>query len=131
MPDTSQEPDGLFQIPDDLPRKGLFVEPVVVASLKALDPEVNDDGTVRARFRLTVKDAEGKRCPDIYVQARIEGPERSGTGTANTDIMGAAEFRMTGPPGRYAIEVLDVAAGGLAWDRNAGTVVVDCRAEAL
>ncbi|MBW3662245.1 MAG: hypothetical protein KY469_04020 [Actinobacteria bacterium] len=120
MPDTSREPDGLFQIPDDLPRKGLFAEPLVVADLRALEPESRGEGELRVRFRLTVKDAEGRRCPDIYVQARIDGPERSGTGTANTNVMGAAEFRMTGPAGRYAIEVLDVGAGGLDWDRDAG-----------
>ena len=125
MPDTSREPEGLFQIPDDLPRKGLFAEPLVVSDLRAFDPEPRGDGEVRMRFRVTVKDAEGRRCPDIYVQARIHGPERSGTGTANTNVMGVVEFRMTGPAGRYAVEVLDVAAGGLTWDRHAGPITCE------
>jgi hypothetical protein len=111
----------LEKVPDDLPKAGLFVEPVVVA-LQAPQAEALDDGSSRVTFRVTVKDAEGKRCPDVYVEATIAGPERTATGSATTDLMGQARFRMTGPAGRYAITVEDVAAGALRLDRDASVL---------
>ncbi len=120
-----REPDPdhvLEQVPDDLPRDGIFAQPLVVARLQAQDPEPQADGTIRVGFRATVKDAEGKRCPDLNIQARVTGPEREATGETTTDLMGQARFRMTGPAGRYRIEVLDVAAGGLTFDRDASVL---------
>lgn len=116
-PHVLADPDA-GPVPDDVPKRGLFVEPVLVTTLAAREPEALGDGSFRVAFRAVVKDAEGRRCPDLAVDATITGPERSGTGTATTDLMGAVTFRMTGPPGRYAIRIDDVAAGGLELDRK-------------
>lgn len=107
--------------PDDLPKRGLFAEPVRVTSLTALDPEVLDDGQHRATFMVEVRDADGRRCTDISVQARVTGPERARTVQGTTDLLGRIRFRMTGPAGSYAIHVTDVAAKGLDWDADAGS----------
>lgn len=115
-------PADLVRVEDSHPKDGLFAQPVVVASLTAGEPEPRDDGQVRVTFRATVKDAEGRRCPDLAVEATIAGPDRTASGEATTDLMGAVRFRMTGPAGRYEVTIDDVAAGGLAWDRDASTV---------
>jgi hypothetical protein len=110
----------LQPVTDDLPRDKLFTQPLVVAVLTATEPEPQADGGVRVTFRATVKDADGKRCPDLAVDATIAGPERTASGMAHSDLMGNVKFRMTGPAGRYTITIDDVAAGGLAWDRSQG-----------
>lgn len=120
-PQVLDDPDA-GPVPDDVPKRGLFAEPVVVASLEAKDPEDVGDDRVRVTFRAIVKDAEGRRCPDLAVDATITGPERDASGTGTTDLMGAIRFRMTGPPGAYAIRIEDVAAGGLELDRDASTL---------
>lgn len=102
--------------PDALPKTGLFAEPVRVASLRALDPEPQPDGRVQVTFLVEVRDAEDRRCSDLAVEAHVGGPERAGTVSGTTDLMGRIRFRLVGPPGDYAIEVRDVAAGGLAFD---------------
>lgn len=123
MPEEhDQDGPRLRPLPDDLPRDDLYVEPLVADDVRVLAPTVLDDGRTRVAFRVTVRDAEGKRCPDLAVHARIDGPHRSGLGMAHTDLMGRVTFRMTGPPGSYALEVTDVAAGALAWDRAASVV---------
>lgn len=114
-------PAALTKVPDDHPKDGLFAQPLVVSALTAADPEPCDDGSIRVAFRGVVKDAEGRRCPDVAVEATIEGPERTATGMARTDLMGSVRFRMAGPTGTYTITIRDVAAGGLAWDRDAST----------
>jgi hypothetical protein len=101
--------------PDGLPRTGLFAEPIVVTRLDAPEP---DEG--RAVFLAEVRDAEGRRCPDVAVEATLTGPERTRTVVGNTDMLGRVRFRMAGPPGTYTITVVDVGAGGLAWDAEAG-----------
>lgn len=115
----------LAPVEDSLPRDGLFEQPLVVSSLDPGDPEDLGDGLVRVTFRAVVRDAQGRRCPDLAVEATITGPEREATGTATTDLLGAVRFRMTGPPGRYAVEVVDVAAGALTWDRDRATATVE------
>lgn len=105
---------------DDLPKTGLFTEPVRVAALDVLDPEVLDDGTHRVTFLVEVRDADDRRCPDLAVEARVSGPERTSTVQGNTDLFGRLRFRMAGPAGAYTIEVTDVAAFGLRWDADAG-----------
>lgn len=102
--------------PDSLPKTGLFAEPVRIASLRALDPEPQPDGRVQVTFLVEVRDAEDKRCSDLAVEAQVDGPERGGTVSGTTDLMGRIRFRLIGPPGDYGIEVRDVAAGGLAFD---------------
>lgn len=110
----------LERVPDSHPRTGLFTEPVRVSDLRAREPERLDDGRWRVTFQVTVRDAEDRRCPDLAVEARIVGPERTGGGMATTDLLGSVQARMTGPAGRYRVEILDVAAGGLAWDAASG-----------
>lgn len=112
-------PDELVKVEDSHPKDGLFAQPLVITALTAAEPEPLPDGTTRVTFRATVKDAEGRRCPDVAVDATVVGPERSATGTATTDLMGAVRFRMAGPSGAYEATIDDVAAGGLAWDRDA------------
>jgi hypothetical protein len=106
--------------PDDLPKTGLFAEPVRVESIKVLDPELLDDGQHRVTFLVEVRDAEDKRCSNLAVEAQVAGPERARTVSGNTDLMGRLRFRTTGPAGTYRIEVLDVAAFGLTFDAEAG-----------
>lgn len=102
--------------PDALPKTGLFAEPVRIASLRVLDPEPQADGRIQVTFLVEVRDAEDRRCSDLAVEAHVGGPERGGTVSGTTDMMGRIRFRLTGPAGDYAIEVRDVAAGGLAFD---------------
>lgn len=106
--------------PDAHPKTGLFAEPVRVTSLTVLDPEPLDDGTRRVIFLAEVRDAEGRRCPDVSVEATVTGPERTRTVQGTTDLLGRIRFRTSGPEGTYRIELRDVAAGGLAWDPQAG-----------
>lgn len=120
-PHRLEDPDA-GPVPDDVPKRGLFSEPITVTSLTAKEPETLEDGRLRATFRAIVKDAEGRRCPDLAVDATIAGPERTSSGTGTTDLMGAITFRMAGPAGRYEIRIDDVAAGGLDLDR-AGSVL--------
>ena len=117
--------EGLEPLPDDMPRAGLFAEPIRVVRLQARDPEPQDDGSVIVEFRATVKDAEGKRCPDLAVEATMTGPHRTGSGTATTDLMGTVRFRMPGPVGSYRITIDDVAAGALELDTEASTMTAD------
>lgn len=110
----------LERTPDGVPKHGFFTEPIHVSALEVLDPERTDDGRQRVTFRVEVRDAEGRRCSELAVDARISGPERSRDVQAVTDLFGRVRVRMTGPPGDYRIEITDVAARGLAWDRDAG-----------
>lgn len=105
---------------DDLPKKGLFAEPIRVTTLEPLEPEVLDDGRHRVTFLVEVRDADGRRCPDLAVEARVRGPERTRTVQGATDLFGRIRFRMAGPAGTYGIEVTDVAAFALDWDRDGG-----------
>lgn len=113
-------PGELRRVPDDLPRDTLFAQPLVVtaAPLGAAEPV---DGGRRITFRVLVRDAEGRRCPDVHVEARVTGPERSAVGEATTDMLGGARFRMTGPAGPYRLDVVEVAGGALSWDRDTST----------
>ncbi|MEX0868153.1 MAG: hypothetical protein WD011_00635 [Nitriliruptoraceae bacterium] len=105
--------------PDDLPKSGLFAAPIRIATLRALPVEYLDDAA-RVTFLLEVRDAEDRRCPDFFVAVRVTGPHRTARAEATTDMFGRVQFRMTGPAGTYRIDVDDVAAGGVAWDRDAG-----------
>lgn len=131
-------------LPDGLPKTGLFAEPVRVASLRVLDPEVagdehhddqhrdeephdlpHRDDRHRVTFLLEVRDAEDRRCSDVSVAASVSGPTRTRTVQGTTDLLGRIRFRTTGPEGTYRLEVEDVAAGGLRWDRAAGPADVE------
>lgn len=119
----------LVPVPDDLPRRQLFREPIRVSDLRALDVQPSGDGRARVRFQVTVRDAAGTRCPDLAVEARIRGPERTGQGMVNTDQFGQAWFETVGPPGVYACEVLDVAAGAIELVRQDPDVVARATVE--
>ena len=106
--------------PDALPKSGLFTEPLQVAALDVLDGEVLEDGQHRATFRIEVRDVDGRRCPDVAVEAEVSGPERTRTVQGTTDLFGRIRFRMSGPAGRYDLRVTDVGAKGLAWNADAG-----------
>lgn len=112
--------DGLRPVPDDHPRDAFFTSPLRVTSLVTSVDE-HPDG-VRVSFVLTVKDAEGKRCPDVAVHARVDGPHRRATGMGHTSMMGAVTFRMSGPAGTYSCTVEDVAGGALGLDVEASTL---------
>lgn len=107
---------------DDVPR-GWIVPPVAVASIEALPAERSDDGQLRVTFFVNVRDAAGQRCPDLLVDAHVDGPERGGPGSAHTDEFGQVRFRMTGPPGRYACEITGIGAGGLEVARGDDGVI--------
>lgn len=105
--------------PDDLPKRGLFTEPIRVTKLDALEPRMEADESL-VDFVVEVKDAEGRRCPDLAVEATVSGPVRSATVQGTTDMMGRLRFRMRGPRGRYHIAIGSIAPGGLDWDVEAG-----------
>lgn len=115
----------MSRVPDDLPRGAQFDQPVRVDRIVARDAEPLDDGRYRIAFVVYVRDTAEARCPDLAVDATITGPERRGEGTAVTDLLGRATFRMTGPPGTYRFEVLDVAAGALEVDRAASALAAE------
>jgi len=125
--------------PDQLPKRGLFTEPVRVSQLTPLEPEwldtVTDDAAdaaprARVTFLIEVKDAEDRRCSDLAVDAQMSGPDRDGHVQGHTDMFGRVKVQMTGPPGRYAIEVLEVAAKALDFDRTAGPTAAEVEVEA-
>ncbi|HEX2028889.1 MAG TPA: hypothetical protein VHF25_12915 [Nitriliruptorales bacterium] len=105
-------------LPDDLPKRELFREPVRVDGIE-VGVEDLDDGRRRVSFRVQVRDADGAPCPDLAVDGRITGPHRSGEKMGHTDLFGQVRFRMAGPPGTYRFDVVDVAAGALALVRAA------------
>jgi hypothetical protein len=114
------DPDTLVPLPDSHPKQGLMAEPVRVARLEHAGTEQLEDGTHRVTFLVEVLAADGARCPAVAVEAEVTGPERTRTVSGATDMLGRIRFRMAGPAGRYGITITDVAAGGLAWDGQAG-----------
>lgn len=124
------DPSTIVGLPDSHPKRGLLAEPIRVTRLEHAETEVLEDGgTRRVTFLVEVRAADDARCPAIAVEARVAGPERSRTVSGATDLLGRVRFRMAGPPGRYSIEVVDVAAGGLDWDRTAGGTTLDVRTD--
>jgi len=123
------DPDGLVGLPDSHPKRGLIAEPVRVAGLQHATTEFLDEGTRRITFLIEVRAADDARCAAVAVEARMTGPERTRTVSGATDLLGRVRFRMSGPPGSYRLEVTDVAAGGLDWDRDAGPSDVAVEAE--
>lgn len=121
--------EGFGPVPDDHPKDAFFTSPLRVTDLTG-DTEDHPDG-MRAAFVATVRDAEGRRCPEIAVHARITGPHRLATGMGHTSMMGTVTFRMAGPVGTYTCQVEDVAGGALGLDLEASTLTatVDARPE--
>lgn len=117
------DPASIVGLPDSHPKRGLIAEPVRVAKLTHASTEPVEGG-VRVTFVVELRSADDARCPAIAVEARVRGPERERTVSGATDLLGRIRFRMTGPTGDYALEILDVAAGGLDWDRECSTVAL-------
>lgn len=114
----------LEALADAIPRRGLFAEPLRVDALVHDGTGREGDGLV-VTFAIALRDAEGRRVPDIAVEAVVHTPERHATAVGTTDLMGRLRIRTRGPAGRYRLEITDVAAGGLAWDASAGPTVLE------
>lgn len=113
--------------PDQLPKRGLFTEPVRVTQLRALEPEdagghasTTEEPRVRVTFLIEIRDAEDRRCPDLAVDARVHAPDRTGDVQGATDMFGRVKVQVVGPAGTYSLEVLEVAAKALDYDPSAG-----------
>lgn len=120
-PRPEAAPGELAPVGDDLPRGDLFAEPLSVA-VTAAEPEPRGPDRYRARFRVEIRDAEGRRCPELAVGGEIVGPERTGRGQAHTDLLGRVRFQMEGPAGTYRLRLRHVAGGALQLERPAGEV---------
>ncbi len=131
----SPEPEGgdeLRVVADDHPKDAFFTRPLVVTSLttsvedaptpSAARGAAETPSRIRVTFVATIKDADGKRCPDMAVYASITGPHRSATGMGHTSMLGQVTFRMSGPPGDYACVIEDVAGGALGLDTDASVL---------
>ena len=64
----------------------------------------------RVTFQLRVRDATGRRLPDVAVDVTVTAPHRTTSGLGATDLAGQTRFRIDGPPGTYAL-VVDAIAG--------------------
>ncbi len=112
------DPATIVGLPDSHPKRGLIAEPVRIVRVEHAETTPAEDDQHRVTFVIEVRSADDARCPSIAVEARVTGPERSRTVSGATDMLGRIRFRMTGPAGTYDLEVTDVAAGGLDWDRE-------------
>jgi hypothetical protein len=108
----------LVGLPDSHPKHGLIAEPVRVERIDHEATDTTENGQQRVTFLVEVRAADDARCPAVAVEARLGGPERERTVSGATDLLGRIRFRMSGPAGTYRIVITDVAAGGLAWDRE-------------
>lgn len=118
--------EGFGPVPDDHPKDAFFARPLRVTDLRT-SVEEHADG-VRVSFRATVKDAEGRRCPEVAVHASVGGPHRQATGMGHTSMLGTVTFRMSGPAGTYTCQVEDVAGGALGLDVEASVLSSTIRA---
>jgi len=127
------DPALLVGLPDSHPKRGLIAEPVRVGQLRHVGTETLGDGNTRVTFLVEIRASDDARCPAVSVEAVLSGPERSRTVSGATDLLGRLRLRMSGPPGSYRVEITDVAAGGLDWDRDAGPrqALADVRPEHL
>jgi hypothetical protein len=116
------DPASIVGLPDSHPKRGLIAEPVRVERIEHASTEPLDGGERRVTFLIELRASDDARCPNVAVEARVSGPERQRTVSGATDMLGRIRFRMSGPAGTYAIEVTDVAAGGLDWDRERSSI---------
>lgn len=117
-PNVTLEP-----LPDGLPKAGLYAEPIRVSRLTASD-EAHGDDKVRVTFMVEVRDAEDRRCSDLFVEALVRSPERERVVSGTTDLLGRIRFRIVGGPGDYLVTVTNVGAFGLRWDETADAVTL-------
>jgi hypothetical protein len=117
----------LVVVEDNAPRDSIFEQPLD-ASVTHHGVEAVDDDRLRVTFRVIVRDAGGRRCPELAVNATIQGPDRTASGEALTDLMGAVRFRMVGPAGTYRFQLDEVAAKALTWTSDDSVVQVEVSA---
>lgn len=108
-------PITLEPLPDGLPKRGLFTEPVRVTRLTASHEEHGID-RVRVTFLTEVRDATDRRCSDLFVEALVRSPERERLVSGTTDLLGRIRFRIVGDPGVYSTTITNAGANGLQWD---------------
>lgn len=116
------EPAELRPVGDDHPKDAFFSRPLVVTALTTKVDDVTSDSEtpqVRVSFVATIKDADGRRCPEMAVYAKLVGPHRTATGMGHTSLLGQVTFRMSGPTGDYSCAIEDVAGGALGLDEDA------------
>lgn len=111
-------PITLEPLPDGLPKRGLFAEPIRITRLTA-DHEPQETGQVRVTFLAEVRDATDRRCSDVFVEARVHSPERERLVSGTTDLLGRIRFRIAGGAGVYTVQITNVGANGLQWDDTA------------
>lgn len=116
-------PVTLEPLPDGLPKSGLFAEPIRVSRLTASDEQHGED-KVRVTFLVEVRDAEDRRCSDLFVEALVRSPERERIVSGTTDLLGRIRFRIVGVPGAYLATITNVGAFGLRWDDKQDDVTV-------
>lgn len=105
----------LEPLPDGLPKRGLFAEPVRITRLTA-SHELYDAEQVRVTFLTEIRDASERRCSDLFVEALIDSPERQRLVSGTTDLLGRIRFRIVGGAGVYTAAITNVGANGLQWD---------------
>jgi hypothetical protein len=123
------DPGTLVSLPDSHPKRGLIAEPVRVERIDHESTEPDGPDQQRVTFLVEIRSADDARCPAVAVEARVSGPERERTVSGATDLLGRIRFRMAGPPGTYRLDILDVAAGGLDWDRERSLTRLDVTIE--
>lgn len=111
-------PITLEPLPDGLPKRGLFAEPVRVTRLTA-SHELQETAQVRVTFLIEVRDAADRRCSDLFVETRVSSPDRDRLVSGTTDLLGRIRFRIVGDPGVYTASITNVGANGLDWDATA------------
>lgn len=82
-------------------------------------------GWRRVTFQLRVKDATGRRLPDVAVDVTVTAPHRTVSGTGTTDLAGQTKFQLDGPPGTYALVVDAVAGHAHELDRERSLLAVE------
>jgi hypothetical protein len=113
----------LEPLPDGLPKKGLFAEPVRVSRFTASHEPHGADGS-RVIFLVEVRDAVDRRCSDVCVEVLISSPERARVVSGTTDLLGRIRFRIVGNDGVYTATVTNVGAYGLEWNDDESDVTI-------
>ncbi len=113
---------------DDVPKAQFFDHPLTVDRIKVLEAEDRGDGRWAVTFRARIRDASGKRCPELAVYVHIDGPERVADGMGTTDLLGQVAFQTEGPAGTYVLTIDDVAGGTMPVDEAASVMTATAQA---
>jgi hypothetical protein len=120
---TSKPAVTLEPLPDGLPKRGLFAEPVRVTRFTA-SHEPHGENRVRVTFLVEVRDATDRRCSDLFVEAFISSPDRQRLVSGTTDLLGRIRFRIVGESGVYQASLTNVGANGLEWADDPDTLTL-------